>query len=75
MDKTAEIINVLSYADKYTLIKLWSQEAPLDERIKFIKYVLTVRLNKSVNGWETMDYNLRFQVICNRIVKELNLIV
>ena len=75
MDKTAEIMNVLTFAEKYKLIMLWNNEAPLDIRIKFIKFVIMVRLNTHIKGWEIMEYNLLFQVICNRIRKELNLMV
>ena len=75
MDKIQEITNVLTYVDKYKPIKMWNYETPLDVRIIFIKSILLTRLNRNVEGWEIMDYNFRFQVICNRIVKELNLIV
>jgi hypothetical protein len=71
----AEIINALTYADKYKVIKLWSYENPIDVRIKFIKDVIILRLNRCIEGWEIMEYNLIFQVICNRKIKELNLIV
>ena len=75
MDKIAEITNVLTYADKYKLVKLWSYENPLDVRIKFIKDVILLRLNRHIERWDIMEYNLIFQVICNRIVKELSLMV
>ena len=75
MDKIQEITNVLTYADKYKLIKLWSYKNPLDVRIKFIKDVILLRLNRHIERWDIMEYNLIFQVICNRIVKELNIIV
>ena len=70
-----EITNVLTYADKYKIIKLWSYENPLNVRIKFIEYVILLRLNRHIERWDIMEYNLIFQVICNRIVKELNLMV
>ena len=75
MDTVADLTRVLTYADKYKLIKLWSKDTPLDVRIKFIRDVLLVRLNRYIEGWEIMEYNLLFQVICNRITSELNLIV
>ena len=75
MDTVADLTHVLTYADKYKLIKLWSYENPLNVRIKFIKDVILLRLNRHIERWDIMEYNLIFQVICNRIVKELNLIV
>lgn len=75
MYEIAEIINVLTYDDKYKLIKLWSYQSPLEVRIRFMRDILLVRLNTYVEGWDIMEYNLRFQIICNRILNELNLIV
>ena len=70
-----EITNALTFDDKYKLIKLWSYEKPLNVRIKFIKDVILLRLNRHIERWDIMEYNLIFQVTCNRIVKELNLMV
>jgi hypothetical protein len=71
----AEIMHVLTYVDKYKVIKLWSYENPIDVRIKFIRDVIMLRLNRCIDGWDIMEYNLIFQVICNRIINELNLIL
>lgn len=55
MDTVADLTRVLTYADKYKLIKLWSKDTPLDVRIKFIRDVLLVRLNRYIEGWEIME--------------------
>ena len=75
MYEIAEIINVLTYDDKYKLIKLWSYQSPLEVRIRLMRDILLVRLNTYVEGWDIMEYNLRFQIMCNRILNELNIIV
>lgn len=75
MDTVAQLTNVLTYAEKYKILKLWSKDTPIDVRIKFIKDVLIGRLKWQISGWEIMEYNLRFQVICNRRLKELNITV
>jgi hypothetical protein len=75
MKTAVEILGVLTFAEKYKLLKLWSYQSPLDERIKFIKGILIGRLNWTINGWEIMEYNLIFQVICNRLRNELNIMV
>jgi hypothetical protein len=61
-----DIIHVLTYVEKYKVMKLWCKHTHLDVRIKFIKDVLIGRLHWQINGWEIMEYNLRFQVICNQ---------
>ena len=75
MDTVAKISSVLTYSEKYKILKLWSNEAPMDVRIRFIKDLLIGRLNWQIRGWEIMEYNLHFQVICNRLIKELNIMV
>ena len=75
MKTVAEILSALTFAEKYKVMRLWSYQSPLDERIKFIKGILIGRLNWTINGWEIMEYNLIFQVICNKITKELNIMV
>ena len=75
MYEIAEIINVLTYDDKYKHIKLWSYQSPLEVRIRFMEDSLLARLNTYIEGWGIMEYNLRFQIMCNRILNELNLIV
>ena len=75
MDTVAKISSVLTYSEKYKILKLWSNEAPMDVRIRFVKDVLIGRLNWQIRGWEIMEYNLHFQVICDRLIKELNIMV
>jgi hypothetical protein len=69
-----EITDVLTDVDKFILILFWSYRAPIDVRVRFMRDLLLVRLNTYIEGFDIMEYNLRFQIICNRQLKELNLI-
>jgi hypothetical protein len=75
MDTVVRISSVLTYAEKYTILKLWGNGAPIDVRIKFIKEVLVGRLKWQIRGWDIMEYNLHFQVICNRLINDLNIML
>jgi hypothetical protein len=73
-DTVDDIHACSTYVEKYKILK-FGEHTHLDVRIKFIKDVLIGRLHWQINGWEIMEYNLRFQVICNRLLKELNIMV
>ena len=70
-----ELRGILSDSEKAWLCSLWYNSAELKERIEFIKIVLVGRHNLNIKGWDMMDYNLKLQVLSNKLFKERTFVV
>ena len=71
MKTVEEILEALTEAENETVVYLWYNVVPIEQRNKFIKDALIGRLGWNIKRWDLMDFNLKLITASNRLLKPL----